>query len=343
MRRGAGPAHATLQSCSAACRRHIEVTTETWQSELSEIRTVIFAYGRTTLPLACARPIRVSAFRGAGPDVYLDAGAHELAVEAGVYLARACEGPGVDASIRVGGDGAHPELELELDIDVMTIVGGRPSRRTPRRLFKVMPWLKRRELARFLRRAAPEPGAPRVIRRILAIDEDEVATSRYTRELGPGRTVTAVRDPAQARVLAKSGAWDLAIVELRVGGESGIALACELKREQPALAVALCSGYLTIDLAVTAARAGIDVVLFKPVTARDILRRIGAAADGAEAEPEPDAETLERAEQEHIARVLADCNGNITLAAHRLGIYRSSLQRRLRKTGAVPAELRRAG
>jgi two-component system response regulator RegA len=30
-------------------------------------------------------------------------------------------------------------------------------------------------------------------------------------------------------------------------------------------------------------------------------------------------------------RVLADCNNNVSEAARRLGIYRSSLQRRLRK------------
>jgi two-component system response regulator RegA len=40
---------------------------------------------------------------------------------------------------------------------------------------------------------------------------------------------------------------------------------------------------------------------------------------------------------EHISRVLADCKGNISQAAERLGIYRSSLQRRLRKSGPASA------
>src|SRR5690606_25745196 len=96
-----------------------------------------------------------------------------------------------------------------------------------------------------------------------------------------------------------------------------------------------CSAYLSVESAVAAVRAGLDAVLFKPVTAREILRRLGAATDGTEPEPE----TLEDAEREHIARVLADCRGNITIAARRLGIYRSSLQRRLRRlrlSGAAP-------
>ena len=44
-----------------------------------------------------------------------------------------------------------------------------------------------------------------------------------------------------------------------------------------------------------------------------------------------DVPSLARAEWEHIHRVLADCQGNISDAARRLGIHRRSLQRKLRK------------
>ena len=43
------------------------------------------------------------------------------------------------------------------------------------------------------------------------------------------------------------------------------------------------------------------------------------------------APSLARAEWEHINRVLADCGGNISEAARRLGIHRRSLQRKLQK------------
>ena len=40
---------------------------------------------------------------------------------------------------------------------------------------------------------------------------------------------------------------------------------------------------------------------------------------------------LEQANSEHIARVLTDTGGNVSEAARRLGIFRSSLQRRLKR------------
>ena len=41
--------------------------------------------------------------------------------------------------------------------------------------------------------------------------------------------------------------------------------------------------------------------------------------------------SLARVEWEHIQRVLADCDGNVSQAARLLGIHRRSLQRKLSK------------
>lgn len=41
--------------------------------------------------------------------------------------------------------------------------------------------------------------------------------------------------------------------------------------------------------------------------------------------------TLQQHQDRYILAMLHDCKGNISLAADRLGIYRSSLQRRMRK------------
>jgi len=69
--------------------------------------------------------------------------------------------------------------------------------------------------------------------------------------------------------------------------------------------------------------------MFKPITLEEMVKRVEEdTPTELDLEETP---TLARVEWEHITRVLADCNGNISMAARRLGIYRSSLQRRLRK------------
>jgi two-component system response regulator RegA len=170
----------------------------------------------------------------------------------------------------------------------------------------------------------------RSVRTVLVADDDEALLAACKRSLGRERTVYAASDATTARELAQEHPPDLAIVDLRLGSSSGINLVRELKADHPELCVALISGYLSVASAVAAVRAGADLILFKPITFREIVRRV---EDGAPP-PEPSWEetpTLARAEWEHITRVLADCNGNVSMAARRLGIHRQSLQRRLRK------------
>lgn len=51
-------------------------------------------------------------------------------------------------------------------------------------------------------------------------------------------------------------------------------------------------------------------------------------------------QTLADLERMHIQRVLEHHGGNISQAARTLGIYRSSLQRKMRKLGVDPLEFR---
>ena len=76
-------------------------------------------------------------------------------------------------------------------------------------------------------------------------------------------------------------------------------------------------------------REGAIGYLPKPADADEIL----AALNGTQTAKQPGIETpsLARAEWEHIMRVLADCNGNVSEAARKLAIHRRSLQRKLSK------------
>lgn len=150
----------------------------------------------------------------------------------------------------------------------------------------------------------------------------------WARSIGRHYNVWTATDAAAARKLVDHHPFELAIVDLRLGAGSGLDLIRMLKRDHPERIVVLCSGYLSVAAAVAGVRTGADLVVFKPVTFREILHKLQNPEEPPDLDDTP---TLARAEWEHIMRVLADSNGNISMAARRLGIYRSSLQRRLRK------------
>jgi len=175
--------------------------------------------------------------------------------------------------------------------------------------------------------AGPPPGDVRALRTVLVVDDDEPTLAAWKR-VEHGRKILTASDAITARQLASTERPDLAIVDLKLGNTSGIDLIRALKQDLPDLIVVVCSGYLSVPKAVAALRAGADGVVVKPITPREIFQRL----ERGDEEPElDDTPTLAHAEHEHIRRVLADCNGNISMAARRLGIYRSSLQRALQR------------
>lgn len=126
---------------------------------------------------------------------------------------------------------------------------------------------------------------------------------------------------------------DLAVLDLRMPGRSGLELLRRLLSMKPATRVIMLSGFGSIPASIDAVRAGAVNFLSKPADADDILGAFmrgeqPTVPEGALAFPAP---SLARNEWEHIHRVLSDCGGNISEAARRLGIHRRSLQRKLRK------------
>jgi len=167
------------------------------------------------------------------------------------------------------------------------------------------------------------------LKSVLVIDDDASILAAARRSLARQWQVTTAQTAEQALALAPEAKPDVAIIDLRIAGASGLELLRQLKADWPEMVCVLYSGFLSISHAVQATREGADLVVSKPMPFTEILRRV------TEGEPEPSEDeetpTLARVEWDHIARVLEDCGGNISQAARRLGIYRSSLQRRLRK------------
>lgn len=180
--------------------------------------------------------------------------------------------------------------------------------------------------------------------RVLLIDDDEVFTRVLARALtARGFDVGVAANRADALASARTNTTNHVVLDLKLGEESGLALIPELLQIRPELRILLLTGFASIATAVEAIKRGAWDYLAKPVDADQVMQALrggGHAADEAAA-PVFAAPPLKRLEWEHIQRVLAECDGNISEAARRLGLHRRTLQRKLskrpvRESGGAP-------
>jgi len=126
---------------------------------------------------------------------------------------------------------------------------------------------------------------------------------------------------------------DMAVVDLRMPGKSGLELIKDAREVHPAMRIVVLTGYGSIATATEAVKLGAVSYLPKPADVDDILKAFSQNTELSipEAEKDFQAPSLARMEWEHINRVLHDCKGNISAAAKKLGLHRRTLQRKLNK------------
>jgi len=123
-----------------------------------------------------------------------------------------------------------------------------------------------------------------------------------------------------------------AIVDLRLRQDSGLDVIQEIKSQNPDAHIVVLTGYGSIATAVQATKLGAAHYLTKPVDIDEVERALRNEEYANEEVPIPtEFQSLYRHEREYIEFVLAECDGNISQAARRLGLHRQSLQRKLRK------------
>lgn len=167
---------------------------------------------------------------------------------------------------------------------------------------------------------------------ILIVDDDEVFCARVVRALsGRGFVARGVGDYAAAIAMARSHPPDMAVVDLRLPGRSGLDVVRDLKGLRPEMAILVLTGYGSIATAIESVRLGAVHYLSKPVDVDQIVTAFGMSPITHEGARGTDVPSLARVEWEHIQRVLTDCGGNISAAARLLGLHRRSLQRKLAK------------
>jgi two-component system, response regulator RegA len=166
---------------------------------------------------------------------------------------------------------------------------------------------------------------------ILLVDDDVTLRERLARALRErGFDVRTAGSADEAMEQVRADSPELAVLDLRMPGRSGLDLLREMREHDPATRVLVLTGYGAISTAVEATKLGAVGYLPKPVDADELLAAF--ARNGGTVAPDHfETPSLARAEWEHIQRVLVDCGGNISEAARRLGIHRRSLQRKLQK------------
>jgi two-component system response regulator RegA len=169
-------------------------------------------------------------------------------------------------------------------------------------------------------------------RSVLIVDDEETFRSRLERafrDRGYETWSTASVDEAVA--LAQAESPDFAVVDLRVGRDSGLTLVRKLHAHDPTTRIVMLTGYGSIATALDAVRSGAVHYLTKPAAMEEIIAAFDHDGLPAVEPPAHAVPSLDRVEREHIERVLADCGGNVTHAAELLGLHRRSLQRKLAK------------
>ena len=176
-----------------------------------------------------------------------------------------------------------------------------------------------------------EPARRRTPHSFLVVDDDDAFRTRLVKALqARGLAAHGAGSAAEALKVASELRPHGAIIDLRMPEVSGLDLVSELAARFPGILTVVLTGYGSIATAVEAVRRGAIHYLQKPLDTDEILAAFDADSDAGPA-PQVETPSLARVEWEHIQRILHDCNGNISLAARKLGLHRRSLQRKLGK------------
>lgn len=169
-------------------------------------------------------------------------------------------------------------------------------------------------------------------RTFLVVDDDPTFTRVLARSLTRrGFDVSVARDVAEALAIAREKPPELASVDLKMEGPSGLELIEALLSINPDVRVLILTGYASIATAVDAIKLGAVNYLPKPADADQILAALEQVSADAEQPINADPMSVDRLEWEHIQKVLAAHEGNISATARALGMHRRTLQRKLQK------------
>jgi len=152
--------------------------------------------------------------------------------------------------------------------------------------------------------------------KLLILDDDEVFAATLARSLGRrGLEATVASTGDEALRAASATAFDYVTIDLHLASDSGLQWIAPLRKALPHARMLVLTGYASIATTVQAIKLGADDYLAKPVNVDSILSALQFNSDAEQTPPAPEEFTpltVDRLAWEHIQRVLAEHQGNLS-------------------------------
>ncbi|MET0137995.1 MAG: response regulator transcription factor [Sphingobium sp.] len=168
---------------------------------------------------------------------------------------------------------------------------------------------------------------------LLVIVEDDAAFARTLKrsfERRGYRVLTAASHD-ELRVIVATERPDHAVVDLKLGGASGLACVQTLRALDEAMKIVVLTGFASIATAVEAIKLGASYYLAKPSNTDDIEAAFARDDGDPDAPVDGRQSSIKTVEWEHIHQTLVETDFNISETARRLGMHRRTLARKLEK------------
>lgn len=167
---------------------------------------------------------------------------------------------------------------------------------------------------------------------LLLVDDDEVFCQVLSRALRKREyNVSVAYNFNQAVKLAEQYHPEFAIVDLRIGTDSGLNVIKSLISIEPDIRIVILTGYASISTAIESIKLGAIHYLTKPADVDEILQSFYHDEGNADINLQTQPMSAKRMEWEHLQKVLHDHQGNVSAAARAMGMHRRTLQRKLSK------------
>lgn len=189
----------------------------------------------------------------------------------------------------------------------------------------------------------------------IVIADDNAALRKSLKMVlaGEFEHVVAIGDPMMLPAIINSGNVDAVLLDMNfnprvLDGNDGIRWLKTIKESRNAPAVIMITAFGDVPLAVESMKYGADDFITKPWDNDDLIAKIRKAVESnrrriADSQTSDAAREILRRENdrslmsldeirfEHAARVVYECDGNMTMAASRLGINRQTLYNILKR------------